>query len=61
MDKIDPFLNILLNNFQAAFYPGQNLSLDEMMAKWKGQSRYCMYNPNKPEKYNLKTFDLVIL
>ena len=57
-DKIEPFLNIVLNKFQAAFYPGQNLLLDEMVVKWKGRSRYRVYNPNKPEKYHLKTFGL---
>ena len=57
-DKIEPFLNKLLRRFQTAFYPGQNLSLDEMVVKWKGRSKYKMYNPNKPEKYHLKTFGL---
>lgn len=57
-DKIEPFLNNLLKRFQAAYYPSQNLSLDEMVVKWKGRSKYKMYNPNKPEKYHLKTFGL---
>ena len=57
-DKIEPFLNLLLHKFQAAFYPDKNLSLDEMVVKWKGRSRYRMYNPSKPEKYHLKTFGL---
>ena len=57
-DKIEPFLNLLLENIQGAFYPGQDLSLDEMVVKWKGRSKYKMYNPNKPEKYHIKTFGL---
>ena len=57
-DKIEPFLNKLLRRFQTAFYPGQNLSLDEMVVKRKGRSKYKMYNPNKAEKYHLKTFGL---
>ena len=56
--KIEPFLNLLLVKFQSAFYPGENLSLDEMVIKWKGRSKYKMYNPNKPEKYHIKTFGL---
>ena len=55
-DKIEPFLNSLLKKFQDAFYPGKNLSIDEMVVKWKGRSKYKMYNPNKPEKYHIKTF-----
>ena len=56
--KIEPFLNLLLVKFQSAFYPGENLSLDEMVIKWKGRSKYKMYNPNKPEKYHIKSFGL---
>ena len=55
-DKIEPFLNMLLVNFQGAFYP--HLSIDEMVVKWKGRSQYTMCNPNKPEKYHIKTFGL---
>jgi len=29
-----------------------------MVVKWKGRSKYKMYNPNKPEKYHLKSFGL---
>ena len=57
-DKIEPFLNMLLKNFQCAFYSNQDLLLDEMVVKWKGCSKFKMYNPNKPEKYYIKTFGL---
>ena len=59
--KIEPFLNLILVKFQSAFYPGENLSLDEMVIKWKGRSTIQiiqMYNPNKSEKYHIKTFGL---
>ena len=29
-----------------------------MVVKWKGRSKYKMYNPAKPEKYHIKTFCL---
>lgn len=48
-------LNVL-KKVQDAFYPGKNLSIDEMVVKWKGRSKYKMYNPKKPEKYHIKTF-----
>ena len=40
--KIEPFLNMLLQNFQNALYPGKDLSLDEMVVKWKGRSKFKM-------------------
>jgi len=58
-DKIEPFLNTLLN-FQAAFYLWEDLSIDEMVVKWKGCTKYKMYNPNKPKKYHIKTFGLCL-
>lgn len=57
-DKIEPFLNLLVKKFQDAFYLEQSLSIDEMVVKWKGRSKYKMYNPSKPEKYHIKTFGL---
>ena len=56
--KIEPFLNKLLQNFQRAYYPDKDLSLDEMVVKWKGRSKFKIYNPSKPEKYHIKTFGL---
>ena len=47
-DKIEPFLNMLIDKFQSAFSSESELSLDEMVVKWR--SKYKMYNPNKPEK-----------
>lgn len=34
-DKIEQFLNLYLQNYQAAFYPDRNLSLDELVVKLK--------------------------
>ena len=57
-DKIEPFLLKLLEKFQEAFYPFQNLSLDEMVIGWKGRWKYKQYNAAKPRKYHIKTFGL---
>ena len=56
--KIEPFINKLVENFKKAYYPYQDVSIDEMVIKWKGRSKYKMYNPMKPEKYHIKTFGL---
>ena len=40
-DKIDPFLNMLIDKFQSAFYPERDLSLDEMVVKWRGPNKKC--------------------
>ena len=43
--KIEFFLNILLQNFQDTFYPWKDLSLDEMVVKWKVRSKFEMTIP----------------
>ena len=57
-EKVEPFVNSLLTNFQTAFYPFQNLSLDEMVIGWSGRWRYKQYNASKPKKYHIKVFGL---
>ncbi|GFO33696.1 PiggyBac transposable element-derived protein 4 [Plakobranchus ocellatus] len=57
-EKIQPFINSLLEEYCRAFYPFQELSLDEMVFGWKSRFKYKTYNPNKPAKYHVKTFGL---
>lgn len=57
-EKVEPFVNKLCENFQANFYPFQNLAIDEMVVKWKGRWKNKQYNPAKPAKYHIKTFGL---
>lgn len=56
--KIEPFLNMLITEFQGAFYPYQDLSIDEMVIQYQGRWKSKQYNPNKPHKYHIKTFGL---
>ena len=57
-DKIEPFLNELIHNFNFAFYPGMCVSLDEMVIGFTGVWAYKQYNPNKPAKHHIKVFGL---
>lgn len=57
-DKIEPFLLQLIENFQGAFYPFQDLAIDEMVIGYKGTWANKQYNASKPSKYHIKTFGL---
>ena len=57
-EKIEPFVNMVLERFQMAYYPYQNLSIDEMVIGYKGRWQYKQYNASKPSKYHIKTFGL---
>ena len=57
--KIEPYINKLLQKFNLAFTPYQNVSIDEMIVGFKGRWQYKQYNPSKPYKYHIKSFGLV--
>ena len=44
-DKIEPFLNLFSNKFQSTFYLERDVAIDETVVKWKGHSKWKMYNP----------------
>ena len=57
-EKIEPFLNNIISNFQKSFYPIQNVAIDEMVIHYKGRWKNKQYNPSKPSKYHIKTYGL---
>ena len=50
-------MKYLIANYQKAFYPYEDVSVDEMVIKYKGRWKNKQYNPSKPSKY-IKTFGL---
>lgn len=56
--KIEPFVNALIGKFQQAFYPFENICIDEMVIGHKGRFRHKQFNSAKPKKYHIKTFGL---
>lgn len=57
--KIEPFVEMLIEKFNNAFTPYQNVSIDEMIIGWKGRWKYKQFNAAKPHKYHIKSFGLV--
>ena len=56
--KIEPFINELVASFQNAFYPSENICIDEMVIGHKGRFRHKQYNASKPKKYHIKSYGL---
>lgn len=56
--KIESFINALISSFQEAFYPFENICIDEMVIGHKGRFRYKQYNASKPKKYHIKSYGL---
>ena len=48
--KVRPFLDPLIHNFQDAYHPSRELSIDESMIGFKGRLSFIQYLPKKPTK-----------
>ncbi|KAI8733770.1 piggyBac transposable element-derived protein 4 [Biomphalaria glabrata] len=57
--KIEPFINLLIDNYNTVYTPFQNVAIDEMIVGFKGRWLYKQFNPSKPYKYHIKSFGLV--
>ena len=56
--KVSNFLNMLKQSFQTHFDLGENLTIDEMMIKFKGRSSIKQYLKDKPIKRGYKVWVL---
>jgi hypothetical protein len=56
--KIRPLVDALIENWQAVYYPGKNLSVDESIVAFKGRASMIQYNPQKPHKWGMKAWVL---
>ncbi|KAI8771552.1 piggyBac transposable element-derived protein 4-like [Biomphalaria glabrata] len=57
-DKVEPFVKMMCSNFQKAFYPFEEVAIDEMVIGFKGRFGPLQYNPSKPEKHDIKNYGL---
>ena len=47
--KIRCFLSHVVGQWQSAYYPGREVSVDESIIAFKGRSQMVVYKPNKPQ------------
>jgi hypothetical protein len=56
--KVQPLMELLLNNWQENYYPGQEVSVDESIIAFKGRVKMKVYMPQKPHKWGIKAWAL---
>ena len=56
--KIQPFLDRICPSFEAAFTPGQQISIDEFVITFKGRVSFQQYLKGKPNPWGIKAFVL---
>jgi len=54
--KIRPLIDMCLQSFRDRYVPGQDLSVDEGMIKYKGRLYFRQYMPKKPVKFGIKVW-----
>ena len=58
LGKVQPVIDSLCESFQSVYTPGKNVSVDEAMIPFKGQSTLKQYMPMKPVKRGIKVWAL---
>ena len=58
VDKVKLLHDCLITKFQACFYPGQELAVDETMVGFMGRFGAKQYMLQKPVKSGIKCFTL---
>ena len=56
--KVRWFIDYLRNKFETVYTPGENVTLDESMIKYKGRLAFRQYMPAKPIKWGIKVWSL---
>lgn len=58
-DKAAPISDIwimLMKNLQTNYYPDGNVTVDEQLFPFRGQTSFTLYIPSKPAKYGIKIY-----
>lgn len=56
--KVQPLLDIIIQNFQNAYSPDEHLCLDESLLLFRGRLSFRQYIKNKRARYGIKFFEL---
>ena len=56
--KLQPFIDMVENNFAHVYCPQQNVSIDEACCPFKGRLCFRVNNPAKPNQFHIKLFQL---
>ena len=58
LGKVLPLINILIDNYQKIFSPGEDIVVDETMVPWRRPLIFRQYILTKSHKYGIKLFKL---
>ena len=56
--KLGTAFKDITTSFQTLWNPGQEIAIDEGLVPFKGKVKFKVYNPAKPSKYGIKSYEL---
>ena len=56
--KLRPFVDMCRDNFRGLYYPERDIAVDEGGVAWKGRGGSRVYNPRKPNKFQMKMYQV---
>lgn len=56
--KLGDIYPVVTENFMTVWKPGKNICIDEGMIPFRGRVHFKVYNPDKPDKYGVKSYQL---
>jgi hypothetical protein len=56
LQKVRPLLSKVQESFERQFLPGENITVDEAMIRFKGRCGFLQYLPAKPTKWGMKVW-----
>ncbi|XP_044182103.1 piggyBac transposable element-derived protein 4-like [Acropora millepora] len=58
VSKLGTTYSVVTEKFSNVWKPGQNVCIDEGMIPFSGKVHFNRYNPGKPDKYDVKSYQL---
>ena len=56
LKKVRPVVNHLTNKFKNIYIPGENISIDESLMKFRGRLSFVQFNPSKRARFGIKFY-----
>ena len=56
--KLGTIYHDITHLFTTNYYPTKNIAIDEGLVPWRGNIHFRVYNPDKPDKFGIKSYQL---
>jgi hypothetical protein len=58
LNKLQPVIDHLKQNFKTVYYPEENVAIDESLMKFRGRLSYIQFNPQKTARFGIKFYKI---